>query len=344
MKKVEINNVFSLRSVLLQDFEEQFESNWWSVKPSSPSYQKPETDIFTQLTGTIDVLENQEVEWSQFVPWFFAGLEFVWQQLYRRGTTGTAYFRKYFWNKEFEDIFCFMERARGSVLLHSTIPSWEQTPKTAGAFSSLWYWVVCVTLSRKVLSKLIHWCDSISYGAESSRMQEDNNGICSLLQLALQNTPLWAIAGMLSVPYKSRLWIVSTLVAVSVVERTSVNTRIVQTLIFQRVLHRNSQVPQEKLEREELQLTVVTIKFLQISASRKDKKYLMLLQGELSLPEKEQGREEGSHLSPYPLRNLFEERGTSNNNQQLPSCTDSTQLLVWPLNSDTCNFPSEEHW
>lgn len=179
---------------------------------------------------------------------------------------------------------------------------------------------------------------------EFSRMQEDNDGIRSLLQLTLQNTPLWAIPGMSSVPYKSRLWIVSTLAAVSVVERMSVNTRVVQTLAFHCVLHRNSRVPQRQVKREELQWTPVTIKFLQISANRKDNKYLVPLQDELSLPEKEQGREEGSQLSPYPFRNLFEERGTSNKSQQLPSCTDSTRLLVWPLNSDTCNFLSEERW
>lgn len=54
---------------------------------------------------------------------------------------------------------------------------------------------------------------------------------------------------------------------------------------------------------------------------------VLALQDELSLPEKEQESEEGSRLSPYPFRNLFEERGTSNNNQQLPSCTDSTELV-----------------
>lgn len=52
-----------------------------------------------------------------------------------------------------------------------------------------------MTLSRKVLSKLMQSCDSISYGVEFSRMQEDNNGN--------------RIAGMLAVTYKSRLWVIS---------------------------------------------------------------------------------------------------------------------------------------
>lgn len=81
-----------------------------------------------------------------------------------------------------------------------------------------------------------------------------------------------SIPGMLSVTYKSRLWIVSMLAAVGVAERTSVNTRIVQTLMFPCALHCNSWVPQ--LEREELQWAVGTTRFLQMSATSKDKKYL----------------------------------------------------------------------
>lgn len=84
--------------------------------------------------------------------------------------------------------------------------------------------------------------------------------------------PFVSIAGMLSVTYRSRLWIVSRLLAVGVVERTSVNMRIVQTLVFPCALHWNSWVPQ--LKREELQWAVLTTKFLQISATSKDKKCL----------------------------------------------------------------------
>lgn len=48
----------------------------------------------------------------------------------------------------------------------------------------------------------------------------------------------------------------------------------------------------------------------------------------LSLSEKEQGRERGSRLSPYPFSSLFEGGGTTDDNQQLPSCMGSTRLLV----------------
>lgn len=71
-------------------------------------------------------------------------------------------------------------------------------------------------------------------------MQEDNNGN--------------HIPSVLAATYKSRLWTINMLVAVSAVERTSVNIRIVQTLMFPCAFHWNSRVPQgQQLEREELQ-------------------------------------------------------------------------------------------
>lgn len=84
--------------------------------------------------------------------------------------------------------------------------------------------------------------------------------------------PFGSVAAMLSVTNRGRLWIVSRLVALGVVERTSVNMRIVQTVVFPRALHWNSWVPQ--LKREELQWAVLTSKFLQITATSKDKKCL----------------------------------------------------------------------
>lgn len=97
-------------------------------------------------------------------------------------------------SKEFEDVFCFMERTRKSVLWHPTIPPWEQTPRLLGlsAHCGIEFCEHCCDVEQKSLKQADTLVWSISCGAEFSRMQKDNSGICSLLQLALQNAPLWA--------------------------------------------------------------------------------------------------------------------------------------------------------
>lgn len=227
----------------------------------------------------------------------------------------------YFWNKERNlKMFSVLWKEQGDLYCGTPLFHHENRCLNCWGFQLTVVLSSVCDIAQKSPKQADTVIDSMSYGVEFSRMQEDNNGN--------------RIAGMLAVTYKSRLWIISMLVAVCVVERMNVNTRIVQTPVIPRALHRNSGVSQgQQLKREELQWTVVTIKVLQVSATRKDKKYLVPLQDELSLPGKEQGREEGSGLSPYPFRNLFEERGTSNNFQAATTATNNFQAARTLLGS-----------
>lgn len=64
MKRIEVNEVFSLRPILPQDFEEQVASNELSIMSLMLGYQKPEMSIFKQLTWSTFVYKKWRLSWT----------------------------------------------------------------------------------------------------------------------------------------------------------------------------------------------------------------------------------------------------------------------------------------